>query len=105
MQMLPVLIPKVHFIVIAPQVTLAMAPLVQVCSQTRLKFILFLFFGVNFFKDIDECKQGNNCSTHASCTDTEGSYYCNCSTGYFGNGKDCYSMVIQLYFKQEITSF
>ena len=29
------------------------------------------------------------CGNNANCTNTEGSYYCNCSSGYSGNGTVC----------------
>ena len=45
------------------------------------------------FSDIDECIESeHNCSTNANCTDTAGSYYCTCDTGYEGNGFTCTSM-------------
>ena len=37
------------------------------------------------FIDIDECET-NPCHSNASCTDSEGSFDCQCNNGYTGNG-------------------
>lgn len=40
--------------------------------------------------DVDECSTGTHtCDTNANCTDTTGSYTCNCKSGYSGNGLAC----------------
>lgn len=40
--------------------------------------------------DIDECVTGRqNCHADANCTNTKGSYYCTCHTGYSGDGVTC----------------
>ena len=40
--------------------------------------------------DNDECKSGNNnCNANAKCTNTVGSFDCNCNSGFSGNGVDC----------------
>nr|XP_058950992.1 uncharacterized protein LOC131778586 [Pocillopora verrucosa] len=40
--------------------------------------------------DIDECAKGiHNCSPHAFCNNTKGSYYCACKPGFTGNGQGC----------------
>ena len=39
---------------------------------------------------VNECDSNiHNCHTNAECTNTSGSYYCNCTTGYVGNGTTC----------------
>jgi len=40
---------------------------------------------------INECKEENNggCSPNAKCTDTEGSFRCDCNPGYTGDGFNC----------------
>ena len=40
--------------------------------------------------DIDECAIGShNCSKDATCTNTVGSYVCECDEGYTGDGRIC----------------
>ena len=49
--------------------------------------------------DISECqvdtlapghsKYSHDCHSDANCTNTKGSYYCTCDTGYSGNGVTC----------------
>ena len=45
-----------------------------------------------FCADIDECSSMDNpCHTNASCTNTNGSYTCECVSGFTGNGTICAS--------------
>ena len=40
--------------------------------------------------DVDECADGtHNCSSNAKCTNTDGSFTCDCSDGFIGNGQLC----------------
>ena len=41
--------------------------------------------------DIDECDDddSNDCNSNAMCINTEGSYQCQCSDGYTGDGTQC----------------
>ena len=49
---------------------------------------------VNSLLDINECEIGQNeCHTDAICTDTFGSYECNCKESFFGDGKICISEI------------
>ena len=54
-----------------------------------------------YLSDICECKQGNGGCEH-TCTNTVGSYYCTCNTGYqlSNNGKHCHGnkILIRLCF-------
>ena len=48
-------------------------------------------FRVNFsfsFEDINECLS-SPCDVNAICTNTEGSFVCECNSGYSGNGSNC----------------
>jgi hypothetical protein len=55
---------------------------------TFLLIVYFLLFLC--FVDIDECLS-NPCHVNASCSDTEGSFVCQCHAGYSGNGFNCSS--------------
>ena len=64
--------------------------------------IILAYFTVSLIviTDIDECSQGNGGCEHI-CTNTVGSYYCTCNTGYLlYNGKHCYGnkIIITLRF-------
>ena len=49
-------------------------------------FLRLLFLLLS--SDIDECAEGiHNCSPHAFCNNTKGSYYCTCKPGFTGNVK------------------
>ncbi len=40
--------------------------------------------------DIDECSEGSNtCDQSANCTNTNGSFKCECKIGYLGDGHTC----------------
>ena len=50
------------------------------------KVLAFLFVTL----DLDECRGSNNhCHQNAICTNTLGSYKCQCATGYTGDGFSC----------------
>lgn len=45
---------------------------------------------LSHLKDFDECSGNNNhCHLNADCTNAVGSYKCQCSTGYTGDGITC----------------
>ena len=41
------------------------------------------------FSDIDECKGNHSCHMNATCTNTDGSYICECHPRFYGNGQSC----------------
>jgi hypothetical protein len=45
----------------------------------------------NEFLDINECSadEFHDCDIVATCTDTDGSFYCTCNSGYTGDGRIC----------------
>ncbi|CAH3155028.1 unnamed protein product [Porites evermanni] len=45
-------------------------------------------------EDIDECTTSHPvCDVNANCTNTRGSYFCTCKTGFSGDGKTCQGIV------------
>ncbi|CAI8041746.1 Fibrillin-3 [Geodia barretti] len=55
-------------------------------NSNRQRAQLHLYVDIN----IDECATDmDNCAEHATCTDIEGSYSCNCDIGYTGDGTEC----------------
>ena len=46
------------------------------------------FTKIKNFADIDECNF-DNCHENASCSNTPGTFVCNCASGYSGNGLLC----------------
>ena len=58
--------------------------------------LVVVYYSHHFFSlcttpvDIDECARGlADCDVNANCSDTEGSYVCNCFQGYTGSGVEC----------------
>ena len=42
------------------------------------------------YVDLDECTVGtHNCGENSNCINDIGSYYCDCKTGFFGDGEIC----------------
>ena len=57
------------------------------CTQSSLYMLDNIF---DFFADIPECERGlDGCDQNANCTNTIGSYICNCNTGFTGDGFTC----------------
>ena len=49
------------------------------------------------FTDIDECAvdELHDCHVYANCTNTDGSYSCQCKQGFDGNGLNCVGKFIR----------
>ena len=46
-----------------------------------------------FVLDIEECAtEKDNCHADANCTNTKGSFFCTCHTGFSGDGVMCIGM-------------
>ena len=55
-----------------------------------LIYTLLIYTRTVIVSDIDECSSTEPpCDTHATCTDTSGSYICECVEGFSGNGTIC----------------
>ena len=57
-------------------------PIFKVTDMIKRKYL----FG---FSDIDECKRIHSCHVNATCTNTKGSFVCECQPGFNGNGQNC----------------
>ena len=54
------------------------------------RIILRIIFRSNELLDMNECTNGGHvCYGSAACTDTDGSFYCTCYSGYTGDGNSC----------------
>ena len=62
--------------------------------------VLGLIFNV-YFTDIDECATSHECSDHANCNDTDGSYWCECWSGFQGDGYNCTGQSLRIYDKSQ----
>lgn len=48
-----------------------------------------------FCSDVDECNaDASSCDDHATCTNSYGSYNCQCISGYTGDGQTCTGEVL-----------
>ena len=52
-------------------------------------FKVIIIKNICVFSDIDECKGNHSCHVNATCTNTNGSYLCECHPGFNGNGQSC----------------
>ena len=90
--------------------TQEMETTVQVCSLTvsvsqnicAVHGDLFAsLIGMLYIIDIDECATSNECSDHANCNDTDGSYWCECWSGFQGDGYNCTGQSLRIYGKSQ----
>ena len=58
------------------------------CTSMHTYRAVLSYVCIYVLPDIDECED-NPCDDDALCTDTDGSFYCNCKEGYTGNGTYC----------------
>ena len=53
-------------------------------------FITLFYNNLLIYKDVDECtSQTHNCPANGVCTNVEGSFQCECQSGFTGDGKTC----------------
>ena len=48
-----------------------------------------VFCHIMYISDIDECEGPSPCDENAQCTNTIGSFTCDCNEGYSGDGMTC----------------
>ena len=63
----------------------------DMCALVNGKCVIFLISYHIFLLEIDECLN-DPCHSNATCTNTAGSYICECNTGFSGSGFTCTSM-------------
>ena len=69
---------------------------IKLCKLTVSRFISETFLSISYpsCADIDECVTGtHNCNERANCTNTNGSFTCQCKEGYTGDGIECEGMI------------
>jgi len=52
---------------------------------------------VDFNTGADNEGPVHNCHKHASCTNTDGSYSCECNNGYYGDGESCTGSIFDIH--------
>ena len=61
-------------------------------EKTSVSFTKMYLANETVYSDVNECLSLlHDCHQNATCTNTIGSYGCNCDTGFSGNGKQCKS--------------
>lgn len=61
---------------------------------------MYSLLNLHPLKDFDECGvHVDNCSLHATCSNTEGSFNCTCNEGYVGSGVICEGIFCIFYQK------
>ena len=61
---------------------------------------------LSLFIDVDECVQNSTlCNINANCTNTDGSYMCQCQDGYEGDGINCTGILMSLHQGSGIKAF
>ena len=98
-------IPTVHTFVVVKLASTGMERHVKVSnhnSNGERSFVYcfvilssYFMSSICYFLDIDECLN-NPCHHNASCTDNEGSFYCQCNVGFSGDGVNCTSKISSL---------
>ena len=53
-------------------------------------YLRYIIFHCSRITDVNECTDGSDdCDTNAECTNTLGSFVCECNIGYMGDGVYC----------------
>lgn len=62
----------------------------SICHIQKNKLLIFTL-SITILADIDECFYNFPCDDNANCTNTDGSFLCECNNGYSGSGHVCSS--------------
>ena len=63
------------------------------CDIDGTMFVFLWQTTLDFFTDINECTtSAHDCHAEAICSNTDGSFTCNCNQGYTGDGEHCAGM-------------
>ena len=76
--------------VTAEMATYSMEHIVKVHIKALVE--LHMLVPILYSLDVDECaEETHDCHvmSNATCVDTDGSFYCNCTEGFIGNGTFC----------------
>ena len=76
---------------------------IKLSKLMLVNFSQLQFFYVYDFTDMDECKGNHSCHVNATCTNTLGSYVCQCHAGY--NGQNCAGDNLSLRNSAILSSF
>ena len=65
----------------------SLTPMLLICIRGIVRFVILIPF---ICIDVNECNESPSpCHSDATCTNTAGSYICECQHGFIGNGTHC----------------
>ena len=73
--------------------------IIKVITESPPIFKVAIIKYICVFSDIDECKGNHSCHVNATCTNTNGSYVCECRPGFNGNGQKCTGEFFAVIFR------
>ena len=109
---IPILTVSILLVALDASANLATLATESPAQVIQLQWVMLLICINVVFPDVDECvEESDECVTNADCKDTDGSYTCECSPGFIGDGlvgcrrkRAQHHKVLFLGFIQEVTS-